>query len=393
MKVLIVASKYLPEYSGAGHRIHKTYQRLKNKEKDIEYEVLCSSIEFEKSEQYVYEGVTIERIGKIKGLWRFGSYGEAALTWRALKRKTFDIIHVVGISNVTAAAIYYARINHIPLIIELVTHDASPNQSLPGVHYFWRPDFKAQTGLLSISEHLTEKCNHLGYNDIVWGRPNPVDEQLFSPPKNKSDLRQKLTPFSEKDIVLLMIAKFIPQKNQIFLLDVLKELPDSYKLVLAGPTVSSGSLKNRDIQYIEAIQSKIQALGLENRVFLKVGFVDAAAYMQASDIYVMPNIAEGFGTPILEALSCGLPVVANKAESSFRQFSDIEIVHLCDLDKNQWKEAVLSQRFDRDIALNCAEKIRSLYSTEKVDSTFYKLLKHIASLGKEEKPNLKEALR
>ena len=43
MKVLLVSSKYLPEYSGSGLRAHNLYKRLCRKF-DIDYDVLCNSL-------------------------------------------------------------------------------------------------------------------------------------------------------------------------------------------------------------------------------------------------------------------------------------------------------------------------------------------------------------
>ena len=50
---------------------------------------------------------------------------------------------------------------------------------------------------------------------------------------------------------------------------------------------------------------------------IKPGFVNTADYMTAGDIFCMPAEKEGLGTPLLEALVIGLPVVANNAESNF----------------------------------------------------------------------------
>ena len=43
MKILLVSSKYHPEYSGSGLRAHNTYKRLKKNYK-IEFNVLSNSI-------------------------------------------------------------------------------------------------------------------------------------------------------------------------------------------------------------------------------------------------------------------------------------------------------------------------------------------------------------
>ena len=61
MNIIIVSSKFPPEYSGSGLRCHNTYLRLKEKYK-INYKVLTSSVTENKNLSYKFEGVDIKRI-------------------------------------------------------------------------------------------------------------------------------------------------------------------------------------------------------------------------------------------------------------------------------------------------------------------------------------------
>ena len=51
MKVLLVSSKYQPEYSGSGFRAHHLYKRLSSKFK-INYDVVCNSLINKKNEEF-----------------------------------------------------------------------------------------------------------------------------------------------------------------------------------------------------------------------------------------------------------------------------------------------------------------------------------------------------
>lgn len=63
---------------------------------------------------------------------------------------------------------------------------------------------------------------------------------------------------------------------------------------------------------------RVQRLAEENKNVFRLGFVpseDLVALYNAAVLFVMPSIYEGFGLPILEAMSCGCPVVASKEGS------------------------------------------------------------------------------
>jgi glycosyltransferase involved in cell wall biosynthesis len=61
------------------------------------------------------------------------------------------------------------------------------------------------------------------------------------------------------------------------------------------------------------VHAAVQALGLEDRVRF-TGYVpdaDLVLLYNAAALFVYPSLYEGFGLPILEAMACGVPVVAS----------------------------------------------------------------------------------
>ncbi|MCL2080048.1 MAG: glycosyltransferase [Oscillospiraceae bacterium] len=72
--------------------------------------------------------------------------------------------------------------------------------------------------------------------------------------------------------------------------------------------------------YTSYYQELIDAYGLGDRVILK-GFVSEFVYetLASADVFVFPSLFEGLSLVLLEALSCGLPVISSDYKSSARE--------------------------------------------------------------------------
>lgn len=99
---------------------------------------------------------------------------------------------------------------------------------------------------------------------------------------------------------LFSVATVLPKKNFHVLIDFLKLIPD-YKIVIAGTTYHS---------YAKNMQKRIVEEGLEDRFFL-IGTIEDAQkvwYYEHAAAFVFPSLLEGFGLPVAEAMSKGLPL-------------------------------------------------------------------------------------
>jgi glycosyltransferase involved in cell wall biosynthesis len=226
---------------------------------------------------------------------------------------------VFGQSYVTVVAIDYAIRHDIPLLIELVTDLASPFYYVPwpwSMAYSSRP--MRRYCFVCISEKLMNICLDEGIQaKDIWCRPNPVDEKLFHPVgcERRNELRSKLSKFGPEDKVIAYIAKFRPSKNHVFLAELLSHLPEEYKLIVGGPVAESGPEAARSGGLVLELEEKITELGLSGRAHIVRGFIEhVSEYYQAADVYAFPSLQEGLGTPLLESIACGTPVVANRID-------------------------------------------------------------------------------
>ena len=157
-------------------------------------------------------------------------------------------------------------------------------------------------------------------------------------------------PFDNKDIKRLAFAKhkiakpffvylgnFRPHKNLAMLLRAFAKLKSpsfakasegrqmsNLKLVLIGSTDAEG--RDQDSQ---RLLSQIKQLELQNDVILTGRLADdreVAAILNEAVALVHPSFHEGFGLTVLEAMSCGTPVIAVNATSIPEVVSDAGIL-------------------------------------------------------------------
>lgn len=117
----------------------------------------------------------------------------------------------------------------------------------------------------------------------------------------------------------------------------------------------SGLVKQyKNIRYIIAgkydedekkrIDSLIEHYNLQNNVML-AGFIDETElvdHYRMADLYIMPSKKEGFGIVFIEALVCGVPVVAGNADGSVDALLNGELGTLVNPDStDEIKEAIV----------------------------------------------------
>lgn len=113
---------------------------------------------------------------------------------------------------------------------------------------------------------------------------------------------------SEADVALVgYIGRLVPQKGLLVLVEALAQMPKRFRLSVVG----SGPLKAE-------LHRRAGALGIEERLELRedVRHDEVPRYLRRLSVLVLPSLTtptwkEQFGHVLIEAMACGVPVVAS----------------------------------------------------------------------------------
>jgi D-inositol-3-phosphate glycosyltransferase len=123
---------------------------------------------------------------------------------------------------------------------------------------------------------------------------------------NRSRARCKLELADDAPIVLF-VGRIEPLKGIDILMRAASHLESPVRLLVVG-----GDEKDADRK--ENLQALASELGLQDRVTFvdAVPHADLPLYYNAADICVVPSYYESFGVVAVEAMACGVPVVASR---------------------------------------------------------------------------------
>jgi glycosyltransferase involved in cell wall biosynthesis len=181
----------------------------------------------------------------------------------------------------------------------LLTDDECTPRRVRQRRIFYRACKKVHT----VSDGLREQLLNLGLpSERIVALLNGVDTVRFSPGDKGAARRELKLP--ENGLMLGVVGRFGPFKRHAMLINAFEKLaqqhPDIHLLVVGG----SGPEKDKIYQQAQSSTAKdrIHLAGFQNNL---------PPFYRAMDVLVVPSINEGLSNAVLEAMACGVPVLAN----------------------------------------------------------------------------------
>jgi glycosyltransferase involved in cell wall biosynthesis len=167
--------------------------------------------------------------------------------------------------------------------------------------------------IITVSHFEKNRIGHffgIGGDNRLTAVYNGVSEH-FKPITDHTELQRVKTKYHLPEHFFFFLGNTDPKKNTKGSLkaysDFIKQTGSDHKLVML----------DYDLSELEKLLDEIGDIELIDRIVL-TGYVvntDLPAIYTLCDVFLYPSLRESFGIPMLEAMSCGVPVITSNTSS------------------------------------------------------------------------------
>lgn len=242
-----------------------------------------------------------------KIFYPIGSWALQKLYARAVKEfGKPDVLHA-HFTDYGYLAAKLKETEQVPLV--LTEHSSLVNQDkLPSdIEQAAKIAFTRVDKLIAVSPALAEKMREHSHRSVLW-IPDMVDTELFAYTGEHEQMRSlwEETELEGGEFSFLSCGNLRKVKRMDVLIQAFarafRDCPKVH-LTICGQGEEEGNL--RKLIYDLKMENRIELAGIRPRE-------EIAQRLQQADCFVLASVSETFGVSYLEALSCGVPVIATR---------------------------------------------------------------------------------
>lgn len=383
MSILFITANLPPNISGAGIRALRTAKHIATKK-----EVFLVTRTKEPLTDLPYISILPEKNNKgfiVNNVFRNllnVTILPLAIFSRIIKMEKPEIIHSFSISWLAIYIFFYNQLFwKAPFIIEITLMGGdTPNSQRKWWLFRKLSDYclRKTDKINCISPLLFEHMLSLNYkSEQLKLIPNSFDER-YRPAsrKEKGELRGKYG-YKKDDFLIVTVGGITHRKGYPLIAEIavlLKEL-EKAKILAVGNYSSEYQQKLK-----ATLQNILKIKGCDEKLQF-MGYQDPLPYLQMSDLFLFASNREGFGSAIIEAMACKLPVVSKKIEKITDFIIEQNRMGVI-LDSNKPSDffnAIKKLYLNRELASAIAEKgyknVTNRFSLDRIISEYFHLYK------------------
>ncbi len=324
LRICLITETYFPEMGGGETQARALVEGLAGGGHAVT--VLTRRSRRELARRETGCGWTIERLAPAgRAHWKKWGLLLTLIPPLIRRRRAFDLVFVSGYRVVGLVVVPLARLLGKPVVLKadslgemsgaffqagLAKYGLSGGFWPVRLFLAWRNRvLRRAAAFVAISSAVREELRAGGVDGrMIAPIPNSVDTDRFLPVSaaERRELRRRFG-LPESARIAIYTGRLVTTKGLPLLVEVWRRLAGemgSVHLLLVG----EGGL---GIQNCEAaLRASVRQHGLDGRVTFTGRVTDVAPYLQAADCFVLPSEDEAFGLAAVEAMACGLPVLA-----------------------------------------------------------------------------------
>ncbi len=310
MKVAIDVRTVLPNRSGVGNYVLHLIQNLRKVDPDSIYFFLSLKKNLSFLGPLAPEQNPLQTVFSHEN-HPLGDFWEHFILPIRLMKKGIDVFHGPA-SLIPFRRDHYQVVVTIHDLVAFLFPETIPLKYGAYMRYLLRQAVKRANKIISVSHHTRQDLIEILKVPsekivVIHEAPSPIFR-----PYDRNKVRTLLKErYGIQKKYIYHLGNIEPRKNLIVLLQaftrVCQELGTEYQLVVSG---QKGWL-------IRSLSHFLKNYPMRDQV-LFTGYVpmeDLPLLMNGAEIFVFPSLYEGFGLPVLEAMSCGTPVISSNRSS------------------------------------------------------------------------------